>query len=136
MQICMQSKQLSGWHLARERVRRSNDGSHVNLASLYANSTTGDSIDGFWVQLELELSHTTLHRLSSIAVKDCTGSLSDDGTVIKLVVDKVNCATSELHTHFNHSFVDTFTIKPVTAKRGDQRGMNVGNPVLEVGRYL
>lgn len=85
-------------------------------------------------KLAFKLKDALLHFFGRIAGRDFACSLSDDGTVIKLVVDEVGGAARYLHAIFDHGSVNSHAVISLATKSWDQGWVNVDHAIGEVLR--
>lgn len=97
-------------------------------------SMPGADADGVGQRLALLLEDARGQRVGGVVLLDLADPLQDDRAVVVLVVDIVDSAAAVPDASVDHRLVNARTIHAGAAKAGQQRGMDVDHPPLEVCR--
>src|SRR3954451_24206317 len=82
----------------------------------------------------LYFEHSLRQRVDGLVVEHGDWLLTNDGAVIVLVIDKVNGAAGYFYAGVQHSLMYAVAVHSVSAKRWNERRMNVYDAAGEVIR--
>src|SRR5438876_2605586 len=101
-------------------------------AAMHAQLPLGEQANRFRIGLALLLENARRQRLGRVMIVDEHRALKNDGTVVVLVVGKVDGAAADLDAAGENRLVDALAVKALAAERRDQGRMNVQDAEAEI----
>ena len=108
----------------------------IRPAILNRQSSGGQLSDGIRVSDFFLFKHKRRQIVRRATVRDIYGLLQNDGAVIVFVVSKMHSAAADLHAALDRGLMHMMAVESVSAKRRNQRWMNVDHPPQEIIRNV
>jgi hypothetical protein len=91
--------------------------------------TLGKPVDHVRVKLTFGFKHPGRERLRSIVIENRDSALGDDGSVIVMIIEKMNRATRDLAAVVQNRLMDFDSVISRTAKRRNQTWMDIDDAI-------